>query len=193
MSIRAVILDRDGVINADSPTFIKSLAEWQPIAGSLEAIARMSQAGWRVAVCTNQSGLARGLFSHNELEAIHRRLRADVKSLGGQIDGIFVCPHGPDAGCDCRKPRPGLLHQASRALNFSLHRTPVVGDSLRDLEAAIAVGARPMLVRSGKGNATLAQGVPSTTEVAADLAEVVSRLLQEHQRIKSTSEKRGDD
>ncbi|NOX75408.1 MAG: D-glycero-beta-D-manno-heptose 1,7-bisphosphate 7-phosphatase [Gammaproteobacteria bacterium] len=178
--MRLVILDRDGVINEDSDDFIKSPDEFVPLPGSLNAIARLKQAGFTVAVATNQSGLARGLFDQNTLEAMHRKLQDLLAERSAHIDGIFHCPHGPDQGCDCRKPKPGLLKQISARFSLPLAGVPVIGDSLRDLEAARAVGARPMLVRSGKGQRTLArgeglEGVP----VFDDLAAAVESLLKE--------------
>ena len=179
---RAVILDRDGVINHDSDAYIKSLQEWRAIPGSIDAIARLSRAGWIVAVCTNQSGIARGLLQPTDLAAMHDRLLELVRGAGGDINGIFVCPHGPEHGCDCRKPRPGLLLKASQALGFPLAGTPVIGDSARDLEAARRVSARPILVRTGKGQRTLSHMREPPEELHADLAAAVSALLEESER-----------
>jgi D-glycero-D-manno-heptose 1,7-bisphosphate phosphatase len=176
---RLIVLDRDGVINEDSDAFIKSAAEWRPIAGSLEAIARLHAAGYRVVIFTNQSGLARGLFDRAALEAIHARLIGAVEAAGGKLSGIYVCPHGPNDACDCRKPLPGLLHRIESELGVSLQGVPVVGDARRDLEAALAVGARPLLVRTGKGERTLAGALPAGTEVFDDLAAVAAALLGE--------------
>ena len=146
-----IILDRDGVINRDSKEFVKSAEEWLPLPGSIEAIGRLSKAGYTIAVASNQSGLARGLFDRDALEAMHAKLHRLAGEAGGHIDRIVVCPHGPDDGCDCRKPKPGLLEQLAEHFGQSLEGVPVVGDSLRDLEAAYAVGARPVLVRTGNG------------------------------------------
>lgn len=180
MSRRLVILDRDGVINEDSPDYIKSPDEWIPIAGSLDAIARLKRAGFAVAVATNQSGLARGLFDRPTLDAMHEKLRHLLAEHGGSLDTIAYCPHGPDDGCDCRKPRAGLYHQISRALGLPLEDALIVGDSGRDLEAARAVGARPILVLTGKGRATRdAGGLPEGTLVYADLATAVDALVGE--------------
>jgi len=178
--MRLVILDRDGVINEDSDDFIKSPEEFLPLPGSLDAIARLKRAGYTVAVATNQSGLARGLFDEQTLEAMHRKLQDLLAPHGVRLDGIFYCPHGPDQGCDCRKPRPGLLKQICAHFDTPLSGVPVIGDSLRDLQAARAVDARPILVRSGKGRRTLARGegllgVP----VFDDLATAVDALLQD--------------
>ena len=177
-----VILDRDGVINRDSDHFIKSADEWVALPGSFEAITRLCKAGVGVHVATNQSGLARGLFSRSDLDAMHRKLRRQLAALGGEIASIRYCPHGPGAGCDCRKPRPGLYRQIAAESGFSLKGVPVVGDSLRDLQAAVEVGAQPILVRTGKGERTLAAGgLPGETRVYRDLNEVVSALLQAFQ------------
>ena len=156
MSDQLVILDRDGVINHDSDAYIKSLDEWKPIPGSIDAIARLSHAGFRIAIASNQSGLARGLFNLAELNAIHQRLRELVSASGGRIELIAFCPHGPDEGCECRKPRTALLHEISGRLGIRLDNVPFIGDSLSDIRAARAVGASPWLVRSGKGEHTLA-------------------------------------
>lgn len=152
-----LILDRDGVINEDSDDFIKSADEWQPIPGSIEAIARLSRAGFRVYIATNQSGLGRGLFTQQQLDGIHEKMLGMVNAMGGRVEGIFYCPHQPDANCECRKPKPGLLLQISRDARQTLHKVPVIGDSLRDLEAALAVDAMPVLVKTGKGSNTLAK------------------------------------
>lgn len=152
--IGLVILDRDGVINEDSPDFIRSPEAWRPIPGSLDAIGRLTHAGWRVAVATNQSGIARGLFDEDMLEAIHLRMRAAVESVGGVIEVIAYCPHGPDDFCSCRKPKPGLLHQIAVRTGLPIAAAPCVGDSLRDLIAAQTAGCSPVLVRTGKGRET---------------------------------------
>lgn len=149
-----IILDRDGVINEDSAEFVKSTAEWVPIPGSIEAIALLSRAGFTVTVASNQSGLARGLFKRRALTAMHRKLRRGVSKHGGRVDRIVVCPHGPDDGCDCRKPRPGLLRRLAGYYGAPLVDVPVIGDSLRDIQAAYSVGARPVLVRTGNGRKT---------------------------------------
>jgi D-glycero-D-manno-heptose 1,7-bisphosphate phosphatase len=178
--MRLVILDRDGVINEDSDDYIKSPQEFVPLPGSLEAIARLNAAGYRVAVATNQSGVARGLFDLAALKAIHDKLRSLLAAVGGHIDGIFYCPHKPDDQCDCRKPEPGLLRQIAEAFDQPLTDVPVIGDSRRDLDSARAMGARPILVRTGKGERTIAagqglDGVP----IYADLATAVDALLAE--------------
>ena len=149
-----VILDRDGVINRDSAEFVKSAQEWLPLPGSVAAIARLSRAGYTVAVASNQSGLARGLFGRNALRAMHRKLRRLVAAEGGRVDRLVVCPPGPDDGCNSRKPRPGLLNRLARHYGITLEGVPVVGDSLRDLLAAARAGATPVLVRTGNGMET---------------------------------------
>ncbi|HET6655746.1 MAG TPA: D-glycero-beta-D-manno-heptose 1,7-bisphosphate 7-phosphatase [Gammaproteobacteria bacterium] len=177
MNNQVVILDRDGVINHDSPDYIKNADEWHPIAGSLEAIARFKQAGWRVAIASNQAGIARGLFSQADLDAIHARMLAAVKNAGGEIDLLVYCPHRPEDHCDCRKPAPGLLREIGHRLNVGLQGVPFVGDTLKDINAARAVGARPLLVRTGQGEATLA-ALDSAPDVAvfSDLAAVADHL-----------------
>ena len=152
--MNTLILDRDGVINHDSADFIKSAEEWIPLPGSIEAIAQASKAGWRVIVATNQSGLGRGLFDSYALAQMHSKLSKLVEEAGGKVDGIFYCPHKPDEGCDCRKPGVGLLRKAAEVFAEDLQGAPLVGDSLRDLEAAVAFGCQPVLVRTGKGEAT---------------------------------------
>lgn len=176
--MKLVILDRDGVINYDSASYIKSPEEWRPIPGSLEAIARLNQDGYHVVVATNQSGVGRGLFEMATLNAIHDKMHRALSQVGGHIDAIFFCPHAEDAGCACRKPRPGLLEEIARRFNVGLQGVPCIGDSLRDLQAAAAVGARPMLVLTGKGRKTRDEGeLPPGTEVFSDLAEAVQALL----------------
>ncbi len=180
---RLLVLDRDGVINRDSDAYIKSPAEWQPLPGSLEAIARLCAAGFDVVVASNQSGVGRGLFSEAELDAITAKMNAEIEAAGGRLAGVYYCPHHPDAGCDCRKPRPGLLRQIERDFGQSLRAVPVVGDSLRDLDAARAVGARALLVLTGNGEQTRA-ALPSScaVEVYPDLAAVADGLLAEATR-----------
>jgi D-glycero-D-manno-heptose 1,7-bisphosphate phosphatase len=177
--MKLVILDRDGVINHDSASYIKSPEEWKPIPGSLEAIALLNQAGYRVLVATNQSGIGRGLFDMATLNAIHDKMHRALSLVGGRVDGIFYCPHANDAGCACRKPRPGLLDEIAKRFGVSLDGVPFIGDSLRDLQAGAAVGAQPVLVLTGKGKKTRKDGdLPEGTVVHADLAEAVRSLLQ---------------
>lgn len=174
--MKLVVLDRDGTINFDSPEYVRSAAALEPIPGALDAIARLCRGGWTVAVATNQSGLARGYFDHASLDAMHAKLNALLAPLGGRIDRFEVCPHHPDYGCECRKPRPGLLDALARHYRVSLDGVPVVGDSRRDLEAARAVGARPILVRTGNG-ADAAIAMHGQVEVFADLGAVADALL----------------
>jgi D-glycero-D-manno-heptose 1,7-bisphosphate phosphatase len=174
-----IILDRDGVINEESDDYVKSPEEWVPIPGSLHAIARLSKAGYRVVVATNQSGVARGLFDMSTLQRIHDKMRRAAVAAGGRIEGVYFCPHGPDDGCECRKPKAGLLRDIAARFQTDLTGVPAVGDSLRDVQAAQAVGARPILVRTGKGEAAASAGVGLTgVEVCADLAAVADSLLQ---------------
>lgn len=175
-----LILDRDGVINYDSDDYIRSPHEWLAIPGSLDAIARLGAAGYTIAVATNQSGLARGYFDSEALAKIHAKMIGEVEAAGGRIELVRFCPHGPDDGCDCRKPEPGLLLQISEALGEELAGVPVIGDSLRDLEAAVAVGAEPVLVRTGKGEKT-ASSLPAEWQDIAiydDLASAADALAE---------------
>jgi D-glycero-D-manno-heptose 1,7-bisphosphate phosphatase len=178
--MKLVILDRDGVINHDSPHFIKSPNEWVPIAGSLEAIALLNQSGFRVALATNQSGIGRGLFDMATLNAIHDKMHRSLSQLGGRIDALFYCPHAAEAKCDCRKPKAGMLEEIGRRFGMDLKGVACVGDSLRDLQAGVSCGCQPILVRTGKGEATLqAGGLPENTWICADLAEAVQRIIAE--------------
>ncbi len=177
--MKLVILDRDGVINHDSDSYIKGPDEWRPIRGSLEAIARLNHAGYHVVLATNQSGVGRGLFEVSTLNAIHDRMHRALAQIGGRIDAIFFCPHAQDANCACRKPRPGLLEEIARRFNMDLKGVPAIGDSLRDFQAAAAVGAVPMLVLTGKGERTRAAGgLPEGTQIYADLAEAVRAIVR---------------
>ena len=177
-TMKLIILDRDGVINFDSDAYIKSPQEWVAIPGSLQAIARLNQHGYRVAVATNQAGISRGLFDMKTLCAIHQKLHQSAQAVGARIDAIFYCPHAPDAHCDCRKPNPGMLLSIGQRFEVSLHNLPVVGDSLRDLQAAAQVGAAPYLVRTGNGEQTLAKSnLPPGTKIFDNLSNLVDRLL----------------
>ncbi len=176
--MKLVILDRDGVINQDSDAYIKSPDEFIPIPGSLEAIARLNHAGYTVAVATNQSGIARGYFDLNTLNQMHAKLQRLLAAVGGRIDLLLFCPHGPEAECHCRKPKPGMLEEVGRRLDQPLQGVPVVGDSLRDLEAAQAVGAWPLLVRTGKGERTLGKPLELTgVSICRDLNAAVDLIL----------------
>lgn len=177
MPMKLIILDRDGVINADPEQFIKSPDEWRPIPGSLEAIARLNQWGWRVVVASNQSGIGRGLFGMDTLNAINERMVKSLAQVGGRLDAIFFCPHASDSTCDCRKPRPGLFLQIAERFNVDLASVPCIGDSLRDLQAAVAAGAQPYLVLTGKGQATHeSPELPPATRVFPDLDAVAASL-----------------
>jgi D-glycero-D-manno-heptose 1,7-bisphosphate phosphatase len=169
-----VILDRDGVINEDSDEYIKSADEWIPIEGSIEAICDLSRGGFTVAVATNQSGIARDYFDEYTLAKIHQKMCSAVEEAGGFIDGIFFCPHAPDANCNCRKPKTGLLEAISTEFGVPLNQVPFVGDSLKDIEAARAVSCQPILVKTGKGIKTIA----ALTEHELDNLTVVSNLKQ---------------
>jgi D-glycero-D-manno-heptose 1,7-bisphosphate phosphatase len=179
--MKLIILDRDGVINQDSDHFIKSPDEWIPIPGSLEAIARLHKNGYTIAVATNQSGVARGLYDLDTLHAMHDKFKNLLADLGGKVDAIYYCNHGPDDGCDCRKPLPGMYHQAAKEFDCELADVPVIGDSFRDLQAALEVGAQPIAVRTGKGPRTLASHGETLKEhnipIYDDLAAAVDALL----------------
>jgi D-glycero-D-manno-heptose 1,7-bisphosphate phosphatase len=180
--MKLIILDRDGVINQDSDAFIKSAEEWQPIPNSIEAIASLSQAGFRVVVATNQSGLARGYFTLEVLHKIHQKMLNAVEAAGGHIDAILFCPHGADDQCICRKPKAGMFHEIAQRLGIKLHGIPAIGDSLRDLQAAQAADATPILVRTGKGEKTVTQIIGTELENIAvydDLAQAVQVILMD--------------
>jgi D-glycero-D-manno-heptose 1,7-bisphosphate phosphatase len=176
---RLVVIDRDGVINEDSVDFIKTVEEWRPIPGSLEAIANLHRGGWTVAVVTNQSGVGRGLYTEATLSDIHEHMRKRVRAVGGELAGVFYCPHLPDAGCACRKPLPGMFRALERELGVAVAGAPYIGDRLSDVEAAEAVGARPMLVRTGTGAATEALLGARRLPVFDDLAAAARSLLAE--------------
>lgn len=168
---KLIILDRDGVINEDSDAYVKSVAEWRPLPGSAAAIARLNHAGYRVVLATNQSGIGQGLFDVATLNLMHEKMHRLVSQAGGRIDAIFFCPHTQNAGCDCRKPLPGMLKEIARRFETDLTDIPCVGDSLRDLEAGATMHCEPALVKTGKGMATLrAGGLPVGTRVFDDLA-----------------------
>jgi D-glycero-D-manno-heptose 1,7-bisphosphate phosphatase len=178
--VKLIILDRDGLINADRSDYVKTPDEWVAIPGSLEAISRIRRAGYRVVIATNQSGLARGLFDMETLIAIHAKMRRELNALGGKIDAIFICPHGPDEGCSCRKPLPGLFTDIARRYDIDLTGVVAVGDSLRDIQASSIAGCAPWLVKTGNGMEAIASGsLPHGTEIRDDLAAVVDALLTE--------------
>ncbi|HXU43263.1 MAG TPA: D-glycero-beta-D-manno-heptose 1,7-bisphosphate 7-phosphatase [Burkholderiales bacterium] len=175
--MKLVILDRDGTINHDSEDYIKSPAEWTAIPGSLEAIARLHQADYRVVVATNQSGIGRGLFDTQALFAIHDKLQRALGQVGGRIDAFFFCPHKADDKCRCRKPQPGMLLEVARRFNVAIEDAFMVGDSRKDVEAAAAAGARAVLVRTGNGAKTEKEGnLPRGTAVYPDLAAFARHL-----------------
>lgn len=178
--IRLVILDRDGVINRDSEDYIRGPDKWRALPGSLEAISRLCHAGWTVTVATNQSGLGRGLFTVTDLHAIHARMANELASHGGEISGVFFCPHAPEDDCACRKPRAGLLRSIGDRFDVPLEGVPFIGDSERDLQAAAAVGARPILVRTGNGEKAAAFFRERHIEVYANLAEAADALIAEN-------------
>lgn len=175
--MKLVILDRDGTINHDSDAHIKSPAEWRPLDGSLDAIARLTQADYKIVVATNQSGIARGLFDTTTLIAIHDVLQRALSQVGGRIDAFFFCPHAADSACECRKPKPGMLVEIAHRFNVSIGEVYMVGDALRDLQAAAAAGAKPVLVLTGKGRKTQKEGnLPPGTAVFSDLAAFALHL-----------------
>jgi len=173
---RYVLLDRDGVINHDSDEFVKSPEQWLPIEGSLEAIALFNEHGYKVVVITNQSGVARGLFDIATLEKIHAKMQRMAEQKGGKIDAIYFCPHGPDDNCNCRKPKPGLLEAFAADNNVGLNGMVVIGDSLRDLQAAQAVGASPILVKTGKGRQTLTENPNLNIPVFENLYDAAKHI-----------------
>jgi D-glycero-D-manno-heptose 1,7-bisphosphate phosphatase len=172
-----VLMDRDGVINEDSPDFIKTPDEWIPLPGSLEAIALLHKHGFKIIVITNQSGLGRGLFDATALQLIHAKMAAMAEAQGGKIERIYYCPHVPEAGCPCRKPQPGLLQAFARDYRVDLRDMPFVGDALRDVQAALAVGGKPLLVKTGKGWKTLADHPDFNFPVFENLYAVAQSLV----------------
>ena len=182
MSTRLVILDRDGTINADRDDYVKSADEFEPLPGALEAIAQLNHAGVHVAVATNQSGLGRGLFDMAALNAMHAKMNKMLAAVGGRVDAVFFCPHSPEEACRCRKPATGLFEQIAERYGVSMKGVPVVGDTLRDLQAGVAMGCEPHLVLTGKGAALRGQPLPASfpahTQVHEDLAAFVSHWLR---------------
>ncbi|MBS7405262.1 MAG: D-glycero-beta-D-manno-heptose 1,7-bisphosphate 7-phosphatase [Oxalobacter sp.] len=188
--MKLIILDRDGVINEDSDAFIKTPDEWIPLPGSLDAIARLTKAGYTIVVATNQSGLGRGYFDIMTLNAIHQKMQNAVKAAGGQIEAIFFCPHTASDNCDCRKPRQGMFSTISERFDTPLEDVPSVGDSLRDLQAAFLAGCTPILVLSGKGKKTLENGgLPPKTIIFDDLSAVADHLLEADQKNSASRDK----
>jgi len=174
-----VILDRDGVINVDSDDFIKSPQEWLPIPGSLDAVALLTRHGYKVIVISNQSGIARGLFDLSTLAAIHQKMQSLVSASGGKIEAIYFCPHGPKDNCLCRKPKPGLFNDFAADSHAQLHNVFSVGDSLRDLEASLAAGAKPLLVKTGKGLKTIRDNPQLTTPIFENLYDAATYIISQ--------------
>lgn len=176
--MKLVILDRDGVINHDSTTYIKSPEEWRPISGSLEAIAHLHQNGYIICVATNQAGIGRGLYSQQDLERIHHKMMQSVADSGGKITRVFYCPHHPDDDCPCRKPRPGLIYQIADYLQAPVEGVPLVGDKLSDIQAAVVAGCKPILVKTGVSDQAMTplpySGVPIYLNLAAAAAAIIS-------------------
>lgn len=196
---KLAILDRDGTINVDSDDYIKSPEEWQPLPGSLEAIARLNHAGWHVVVATNQSGLGRGLYDAAAFNAIHAKMNAALARVGGRVDAVFFCPHAPADGCRCRKPLPGLFEQIAQRYGLDLHGVPAVGDALRDLQAAAAVGCEPHLVLTGKSQAlddaaaeALLARVPGS-QAHADLMHFAEFVVQRERRARAAAKGQADE
>jgi D-glycero-D-manno-heptose 1,7-bisphosphate phosphatase len=181
MNTRLVILDRDGTINVDRDDYVKSADEFEPLPGALEAIAQLNHAGVHVVVATNQSGLGRGLFDMAALNAMHAKLNKMLAAVGGRVDAFFFCPHAPEEACHCRKPAPGLFEQIAERYGVSMQSVPVVGDTLRDLQAGVSVGCQPHLVLTGKGEALRGQPLPSAfpagTRVHQDLMAFAAHWL----------------
>jgi D-glycero-D-manno-heptose 1,7-bisphosphate phosphatase len=176
--VKLAILDRDGVINYDSDQYVKTPAEWKPLPGAIEAIALLNQSGYRIVVATNQSGIGRGLFDMATLNAMNDKMMEMVFRQGGRIDALFFCPHTADDNCNCRKPRTGMFEEIAARFHADLKGVPCIGDGLRDLQAADSVGAQPILVLTGKGKKTQAEGgIPKKTLVFADLAEAARHLV----------------
>ena len=180
--MKLVILDRDGTINADSDDFVKTPDEWEPLPGSLEAIARLNHAGWRVVIASNQSGLGRGLFDVAALNAMHAKMHKLLAAAGGRVDAVFYCPHSPEESCTCRKPLPGLFEQIGARFGVPLRDVPTAGDSLRDWQAGAAAGCEPHLVLTGKSFQYRAGGrlenLPPGTLVHQDLSAFVDFILE---------------
>jgi D-glycero-D-manno-heptose 1,7-bisphosphate phosphatase len=178
MPTKIVLLDRDGVINNDSDDYVRTVDEWQPITGSIEAIARLYHAGYKIFVITNQSGLARGYFSLETLQQMHAKFFALLDAHQAKVEHIYFCQHSPDVNCDCRKPKTGLLRQLVADTGLDLTSVPFLGDSLRDLQAADSFGCQPVLVKTGNGQNTLKKTLPANTQVFTDLADFADHLLR---------------
>jgi D-glycero-D-manno-heptose 1,7-bisphosphate phosphatase len=174
-----VILDRDGVINHEADDDVTTVDGWDPIPGSIEAINRLKKAGYLVTIASNHSGIARGMYSENELVEMNEKMQRLLSARGASIDGIFYCPHGPEANCICRKPKPGLLFQIAKQFDIDLSQTPMVGDNISDIQAAKLANAKPVLVRTGKGEYVM-QHFPEALDVPVydDLAHFVRETLR---------------
>ena len=191
--LKLVILDRDGTINEDREDYVKSPDEWVPLPGALEAISRLNHAGWHTVIATNQSGLARGMFDTGTLNAVHVKMNQALARFGGRIDAVFFCPHAPGEGCACRKPLPGLFHLIGERFGIDLAEVPLVGDSLRDLQAGFAAGCPTHLVRTGKCAAlgdteieSICRQVPGTV-AHADLAAFAEHLIQGERAVRGAA------
>ncbi len=190
--MKLVILDCNGTINVRLEDYVKSEVEWTPLPGAMEAIARLNHAGWHVVIATNQSGLGRGLFDVASLNTVYAKMHKLLAAAGGRIEAVFFCPHSPDEGCDCRKPKPGLFRQIADRYGIDLAGVPVVGDSLRDLQAGAAMGCEPHLVLTGAGAACrgvnpLPPEYPPGTRVHADISAFASFLLNREQGAASSA------
>ena len=188
--MKLIILDRDGVINHDSDQFIKSPEEWQPIDGSLDAIAFLTQAGYTIAVATNQSGIARGYFNVQTLNEMHAKMHKLVRQAGGEISGVWFCPHTADSNCDCRKPKPGMVLDILDRFQAQASETYLIGDSLRDLQAIASAGGQPILVRTGKGMKTLEKdggNLPQGTQIFDSLLDFAVHLVRPNQPSQSST------
>jgi D-glycero-D-manno-heptose 1,7-bisphosphate phosphatase len=182
---KLVIVGRDGILNRFREDHVKEPAEWEPLPGALEAVARLNHAGWHVVVATNQAGIGRGMIDMQAVNAVHLHMMKMLASKGGRLDAVFFCPHARDDHCDCRKPLPGMMHDIAQRYGADLKNVPMVADTLRDLEAARAAGCPPHLVKTGRASlvseSELAQWVAAVpgTVVHDDLAAFASHLLQQ--------------
>ena len=183
-SVKLVILGRDGVLNGYREDHVKAPEEWTPVPGALEAVARLNHAGWHTVVATNQAGIGRGMIDMASVNAVHAHMNRQLMALGGRIDAVFFCPHTPEEQCDCRKPLPGMMLDIGRRYGSDLSAVPVVGDTLRDLQAAAAAGCPPHLVLTGRAaaldEAALARFVEQVpaARVHRDLPAFVDWLLK---------------
>ena len=174
---KLVVLDRDGTLNAEPEDFLRDPEDWQPLPGALEAVARLHHGGWRLVIASNQSGIGRGLFDVAQMNAVHARMHKLVAAAGGRIEAVFFCPHAPDEDCPCRKPAPGLLEEIGRRTGVPPAQMVVVGDSVRDMQAAVAVGAQAHLVRTGQSAEGCPTDLPDGVQVHPDLSAFADALL----------------